>query len=114
MWNIIDTPQFQSLRNLKQLSIIHFIYMGNNHTRFEHCLGTGFLSRDLIYRCFDIVNKNNKTDFQIDKNEADYLIKYLIDENQIDGINEDMLKMINSLIEGLIYIILNIIGFIKL
>ena len=158
MWDIIDTPQFQRLRNLKQLSISHFIYMGNNHTRFEHCLGTGFLSRDLIYRCFDIVNKNNKTDFQIDKNEVDYLkqcvsiaglchdighgpfshsfdsiiyslglgdewdhekfggeiIKYLIDENQIEGINEDMLKMINSLIEGLIYIILNIIGFIKL
>ena len=42
------------------------------------------------------------------------IIKYLIDENQIEGINEDMLKMINSLIEGLIYIILNIIGFIKL
>ena len=144
MWDIIDTPQFQRLRNLKQLSTSHFIYMGNNHTRFEHCLGTGYLSRDLIYRCFDIVNKNNKTNFQIDKNEVDYLkqcvsiaglchdighgpfshsfdtiinnlhlkkeldhekfggeiIKYLIDENDIEGIDEDMLKMINSLIEG--------------
>ena len=40
MWDIIDTPQFQRLRNLKQLSTSHFIYMGNNHTRFEHCLGT--------------------------------------------------------------------------
>ena len=144
MWDIIDTPQFQRPRNLKQLSTSHFIYMGNNHTRFEHCLGTGYLSRDLIYRCFDIVNKNNKTNFQIDKNEVDYLkqcvsiaglchdighgpfshsfdtiinnlnlkkewdhekfggeiIKCLIDENNIEGIDEDMLKMINSLIEG--------------
>ena len=74
MWDIIDTPQFQRLRNLKQLSTSHFIYMGNNHTRFEHCLGTGFLSRDLIYRCFDILTKNkNKTNIKVDKNETDYL-----------------------------------------
>ena len=58
MWDIIDTPQFQRLRNLRQLAASHFIYMGNNHTRFEHCLGTGYLSKDLSYRCFDIVKKN--------------------------------------------------------
>ena len=144
MWDIIDTPQFQRLRNLRQLSTNHFIYMGNNHTRFEHCLGTGFLSRDLVNRCFDIISKKEKSDKLIDKNEIDYLkqcvsiaglchdighgpfshafdiiidnlglegkwdheafggqiIKYLIDENNIEGIDNDMLKMINSLIEG--------------
>ena len=144
MWDIIDTPQFQRLRNLKQLSTSHFVYMGNNHTRFEHCLGTGFLSHDLIVRCFNLISKNEKYDEQIDKNEIDYLkqcvsiaglchdighgpfshafdiiidnlglkgkwnheefggkiLKYLIDDNNIEGISDDMLKMINSLIEG--------------
>ena len=144
MWDIIDTPQFQRLRNLKQLSTSHFIYMGNNHTRFEHCLGTGFLSRDLVYRCFDNLIKNNKGNIIYEKNHLDYIkqcvsiaglchdighgpfshsfdsvinslglngkwdheefggkiIEYLIDDNNIDGIDKDMLKMINSLIDG--------------
>ena len=74
MWDIIDTPQFQRLRNLKQLSTCYFIYPGTNHTRFEHCLGTGFLSMDLINRCFDIIS-NNKTEDNtpIEQNEINML-----------------------------------------
>ena len=143
MWDIIDTPQFQRLRHLKQLSTSYFIYPGNNHTRFEHCLGTGFLSKDLINRCFELISNNKNENTKIDLNEIEYLkncvsiaglchdighgpfshsfelilhsmgiknfdheefggriIKYLIDENNIEGIDNDMLKMINSLIEG--------------
>ena len=137
MWDIIDTPQFQRLRNLRQLSTSYFVYPGNNHSRFEHCLGTGFLSRDLINRCFEIVQNDE------DQKEIEYLkecvsiaglchdighgpfshsfdlilesmninwwdhekfggriIEYLIDENNIEGIDKEELKMINSLIEG--------------
>ena len=65
MWDIIDTPQFQRLRNLKQLSTSYFIFPGNNHTRFEHCLGTGFLSNDLINRCFEEMYSNSDIDFPI-------------------------------------------------
>ena len=142
MWDIIDTPQFQRLRNLRQLSTSHFIYPGNNHSRFEHCLGTGFLSKDLINRCFDLL-LNNSNNIDKDKKEIEYLkecvsiaglchdighgpfshsfevilenlniknwdhekfggeiIQYLIDENNIEGIDKDELKLINSLIEG--------------
>ena len=67
MWDIIDTPQFQRLRNLRQLSTSYFVYPGNNHSRFEHCLGTGFLSRDLINRCFEIVQNDE------DQKEIEYL-----------------------------------------
>ena len=59
MWEIIDTPEFQRLRRLKQLSTTSFIYLGANHTRFEHCIGTGFLSRDLVKKGFKSLNTEN-------------------------------------------------------
>ena len=37
---IMDMPQFQRLRRIKQLGLISLIYPGANHTRFEHSIGT--------------------------------------------------------------------------
>ena len=37
---VMDMPQFQRLRRIKQLGLISLIYPGATHTRFEHSIGT--------------------------------------------------------------------------
>jgi putative nucleotidyltransferase with HDIG domain len=41
---IVDSKDFQRLRNIKQTGLTYLVYPSANHTRFEHSLGTMFIA----------------------------------------------------------------------
>ncbi|MBW3582767.1 MAG: HD domain-containing protein [Euryarchaeota archaeon] len=43
--DLLDTPQMQRLRRIRQLGGVYLVYPGANHTRFEHALGAYALAR---------------------------------------------------------------------
>eukprot|EP01006_Ploeotia_vitrea_P003943 TRINITY_DN113550_c0_g1_i1.p1 TRINITY_DN113550_c0_g1~~TRINITY_DN113550_c0_g1_i1.p1 ORF type:complete len:498 (+),score=14.04 TRINITY_DN113550_c0_g1_i1:64-1557(+) len=73
VYPIVDTPAFQRLRELKQLSICHMVFPGATHSRFEHSLGVAFL-------CFKLITRLRA---QMDAEKVDPTVEYYITNDDI-------------------------------
>ena len=62
---IIDTVEFQRLRNIKQLGFCYYVFSGANHNRFEHSLGVAHLCGLLLTKIKHNQPELNITDRQI-------------------------------------------------
>jgi len=47
-WCVVQTPQFQRLRRIKQLGFSEFVYPGATHSRLAHSLGVFHTARQLL------------------------------------------------------------------
>jgi uncharacterized protein len=45
-WALIDTPEFQRLRRIRQLGVSEFTFPGAVHTRFAHSRSGCFIPRE--------------------------------------------------------------------
>jgi uncharacterized protein len=50
---IIDTPEMQRLRYMKQLDLSYLVFPGANHSRFEHSLGTMQVTKEISNKVYD-------------------------------------------------------------
>lgn len=48
---LIDTPEFQRLRGIRQLCTAQLVFPGATHTRFEHSIGTLHMAQQLLTAC---------------------------------------------------------------
>ncbi|XP_072032387.1 deoxynucleoside triphosphate triphosphohydrolase SAMHD1-like isoform X2 [Amphiura filiformis] len=65
--DVIDTPEFQRLRNIKQLTA-ETVYPGATHNRFAHCIGVCYLAGKVIEHL-----RNKQKELKITEEEVKYV-----------------------------------------
>jgi uncharacterized protein len=74
VFDIIEHPWFQRLRNIKQLGLTSFVYPGATHTRFQHALGALHLMDQAIQTL-----RGKNVNISPEEEEATYLAILLHD-----------------------------------
>jgi len=62
-WRLIQTPEFQRLRRIRQLGVSEFVFPGATHTRFAHSIGVYHNARKLM----QVVRDTEGADFKGDR-----------------------------------------------
>lgn len=50
VWKVVDTMEFNRLRDLRQTGLLHYVFPGATHNRLSHSLGTAALAYALLQR----------------------------------------------------------------
>ena len=66
-WKLINPPEFQRLRRIKQLGVSEFVFPSAVHTRFAHSIGVFHTARELVR----IIEREFTADRPLDQNRAD-------------------------------------------
>lgn len=74
VFDLIEHPWFQRLRNIKQLGLTNFVYPGANHTRFQHGIGALHLMEMAISTL-----RSKGAEISPDEEEATYIAILLHD-----------------------------------
>lgn len=69
--DIIDTPEFQRLRRIKQLALANLIFPGAEHTRFSHSIGTYHIMTKLISHFKEILQSLSSDEIKISTRDTD-------------------------------------------
>jgi len=59
---VIDTPEFQRLRRIKQLSVANMVFPSADHTRFSHSIGTFHVMQMMIYHFENLMKEQHIDD----------------------------------------------------
>lgn len=72
-WQLIDTPEFQRLRRIRQLGMSEFVFPSATHTRFAHSIGVYHNARRLM----EVVKEEEGTAF-IEDRASEILVAALL------------------------------------
>jgi uncharacterized protein len=119
VFDLIEHPWYQRLRNIKQLGLTNFVYPGANHTRFQHGLGALHLMEMAISTL-----RSKGADISPEEEEATYIaillhdighgpFSHALESSIISGINHEDLSLLlmhklNEEYEGKLDLAINI------
>lgn len=69
---LLDSPLLQRLRYIRQLGVVHWVYPGAIHTRFEHTLGVLYQTNHIVTALNRVASNSTRSDL-IDANYTQLL-----------------------------------------